>query len=136
MNQATAEENTNTLFQRIGGAAVVNAAVLKLYDRILSDPEIKDFFKGLNIDHLRRSQEAFLIMSFGGPHQYTGQSLTAIHIKMVKDKGLNDRHFDRVVFHLKEALMELRVNPEIIDEVLMLVASMRDDVLDRKKPIG
>lgn len=121
----------NSLFTRIGGKAAVNAAVDKMYDKILKDPILKPFFEGVDMARQRRSQVAFMVMAFGGPHQYTGADLTKAHAKMVKEKGLSDVHFDAVATHLQDALTELNVPMSLITEVLNLVGTTRNAVLGR-----
>lgn len=122
---------TDTLFTRIGGKPAVEATVEKMYDKILTDPLLKPFFNGLDMAHQRRSQIAFMVMAFGGPHHYTGADLTRAHAKMVKENGLTDRHFDAVAGHLKASLGELNVPDPLIGEVLALVGTTRDAVLGR-----
>lgn len=127
--QDTADKNS--LFNRIGGKAAVTAAVDKMYDKILQDPLLKPFFADLNMANQRRSQVAFMVMAFGGPHHYTGADMTKAHAKLVKEKGLSDAHFDAVAGHLKASLMELNVPAALIGEVLALVGTTRNAVLGR-----
>ena len=122
---------TESLFTRIGGKPAVEAAVGKMYDKILADPLLKPFFEGLDMARQRRSQVAFMVMAFGGPHHYTGADLTKAHARLVKEKGMADNHFDAVAGHLKAALTELSVPPAMIDEVLALVGTTRDAVFGR-----
>lgn len=125
------QQDKNSLYNRLGGLSAVNAAVEKMYDKILRDPLLSPFFAGLDMARQRRSQVAFMITAFGGPHQYTGADLTKAHAGLVKDKGLSDVHFDAVAGHLKAALTELDVPSALITEVLTLVGTTRGAVLGR-----
>lgn len=125
------QQDKDSLYHRLGGLSAVNAAVEKMYDKILRDPLLSPFFAGLDMARQRRSQAAFMIMAFGGPHQYTGADLTKAHAGLVKDKGLSDVHFDAVAGHLKAALAELDVPSALITEVLTLVGTTRGAVLGR-----
>lgn len=118
----------NTLYTRIGGREAIQAAVAKMYEKILDDRILQPFFKDVDISTLRRSQTAFIVMAFGGPHNYTGQGLREAHQKYV-DQGLSDLHFDAVATHLGAALSELGVEKSLIDEVMHIVGSTRNDVL-------
>ena len=122
----------DTLFQRIGGKAAVGAAVNKMYDKILADPDLQPLFERSNAAELRRSQTAFMVMAFGGPHHYTGKDLTRAHSQLVFSRGLTDRHFDAVSDHLKATLIELEIPEDLISEVMTIVAGTRDAVLGRK----
>jgi hemoglobin len=121
----------DSLFNRIGGKDAVQATVNLMYEKILGDPLLEPFFSDKDMAHLRRSQTAFMVMAFGGPHQYSGADLTKAHAGMVREKGLSDPHFNAVAGHLKAALQELGVPTVLIEEVLALVGTTRDAVLGR-----
>jgi hemoglobin len=124
-------QDQDSLFNRIGGRDAVNAAVDKMYEKVLKDPVLQPFFAGLDMARLRRSQASFMVMAFGGPHQYSGADLTKAHAKMAKEKGLSDVHFDAVAKHLKAALTDLNVPASLINEVLTLVGTTRGAVLGK-----
>jgi hemoglobin len=121
---------TKTLYERIGGSAAVSAAVIKMYDKILSDNALAPFFENIDVNTLRLSQKAFVTYAFGGPNQYSGKSLRAAHENAVNN-GLSDTHFDRVATHLRTAMQELNVAAELIDEAMAIVGSTRADVLNK-----
>ena len=117
-----------SLYERIGGDTAVRATVAKLYDKILSDDELAPFFDHVDIERLRHSQHSFVSYAFGGMPHYTGRSLREAHSGAVAN-GLSDRHFDLVAAHLRAAMEELAVAPELIAEALAIVGSTRSDVL-------
>ena len=121
--------NEQTLYERIGGEDAVKAAVIKLYEKILSDELLIPFFEGVDVAGLRRSQTAFITMALGGPHNYSGEGLRNAHRPMVRDQGLSDQHFNAVVGHLSNALKELGVAQELIEKTMSVVETTRDDVL-------
>lgn len=117
-----------SLFDRIGGESAVKATVIKMYDKILDDPELAPYFENIDVNKLRLSQSAFVTYAFGGPNHYTGKSLRSAH-KNAVSQGLSGRHFDLVAGHLKSAMQELNVPADLIDEALAIVGSTRSDVL-------
>lgn len=119
-----------SLFDRIGGDVAVTATVIKLYEKILDDDLLSPFFENTDVDTLRQSQIAFVTYAFGGATNYTGRSLRLAHAGSVK-KGLSDVHFDRVAKHLKTSMAELGVDHDLIDQAIKIVASTRNDVLNR-----
>lgn len=121
---------TESLFERIGGRAALEAAVNLFYDRAIADPILTPFFAAVDMDKQRAKQKAFLAMAFGGPANYTGKDLRAAHAPLV-ERGLTDRHFDAVAGHLQDTLEQLNVPAELIAEVMAIAASTRDDVLGR-----
>jgi hemoglobin len=121
----------DTLYQRLGGEAALDAAVDRFYDRVLADARIRHFFSNTDMARQRQHQKQFLSLAFGGPAQYDGRSLRAAHQHLVEKMGLDESHFDAVVDHLAATLGELGVAPELIDEVAQVAASIRDDMLCR-----
>ena len=121
-----------TLYERIGGAPAVKAAVDIFYDRVLADERIAHFFEGVDMGGQSAKQRAFLVKAFGGPNTYTGADLRRGHAHLVA-RGLNDSHFDAVAAHLVDTLIHLGVHFTDIEEVLALLESVRDDVLGRER---
>lgn len=117
------------LYACLGGSEAIQTVVVMLYDKILSDKKLKPFFSTVDLMHLKRSQVAFLSMAFGGPHHYTGEDLRKVHMRFVKDGSLKDEHFDAVANHLLTSLHELKIDQALIDQVMDIVESTRNDVL-------
>lgn len=120
----------DSLYDRLGGEAAVEAAVDIFYRKVLGDPSISGFFDTTDMDGQRNKQKAFLSMAFGGPDEYTGKNLREAHAPLV-EKGLNDDHFDAVAGHLDATLRELGVADDLIGEVMAIAGGTRDDVLNR-----
>ncbi len=124
-----------TLYERIGGAPAVKAAVDIFYGKVLADDRIAHFFEGVDMAGQSAKQRAFLIMVFGGPNTYTGADMRRGHAKLV-ERGLNDNHFDAVVENLASTLAELGVSASDIGEVAVIAESVRNDVLGREAVAG
>lgn len=118
----------STLFDQLGGAAAVDAAVDIFYRKVLTDPSISDFFDSVDMDAQRAKQKSFLTMAFGGPNNYTGADMRAAHAGLVK-RGLNAEHFNAVAGHLQATLVQLGVATPLIDQVMSIAGSTRSDVL-------
>ncbi|WP_455223204.1 group I truncated hemoglobin [Kaarinaea lacus] len=121
---------SQTLYEKIGGEAAVDAAVDIFYRKVLADDRISQFFEGVDMDKQAAKQKAFLTMAFGGPHNYTGKDMRDGHAHLVKN-GLNDSHFDAVMENLGATLQELNVPDELIAEAAAIAESTRNDVLGR-----
>ena len=121
---------TQSLYDRIGGEAAVNAAVDIFYRKVLADDRIKEFFDDVDMDRQAAKQKAFLTMVMGGPNNYTGKDMREGHAHLVK-RGLNDSHFDAVMEDLGAPLQELNVPAEFIAEAAAIAESTRNDVLNR-----
>ncbi len=116
-----------SVYDAIGGAAAVDAAVDVFYRKVLMDDTISHFFDSVDMDLQRAKQKAFLTMAFGGPNEYTGADMREAHKKM----DLTEAHFNSVATHLSDTLAELGVAQENIDEVMKIALSVKDDVLNR-----
>lgn len=121
---------SESLFEKLGGEAAVDAAVDLFYRKVLADDRINSFFDGVDMANQMAKQKSFLTMAFGGPNNYTGADLRTGHAKMV-DNGLNDGHFDAVVEDLGATLTELGISDELIGEVVNICESVRNDVLGK-----
>ncbi len=115
------------LIVRVGGLSAVDAAVELMYRKILKDPELTPFFDGVNMTMLQGRQVEFMTMALGGPDDYSGGDLEVIHRPLV-DRGLDSTHFDKLAGYLHEALEELEIPADVIQEVLDVVGGTRDAV--------
>lgn len=120
-----------TLFEQLGGKDAVNAAVDLFYDKVLADDRISHFFEGVDMKRQRAHQKAFMTYAFGGAPGYDGRSLREGHKKLVEERGLSDMHFEAVAEDLKMTLEEMGVDPRLIKEVIGIVGSTRDEILNR-----
>lgn len=120
----------STLYEQLGGAAAVDAAVDIFYDKVLRDERIRHFFAQTDMARQRAHQKAFLTVAFGGPNAYAGRDMRAGHAHLVAE-GLNDSHFDAVVELLGGTLSELGVAPALIAQVAAVAESVRTPVLGR-----
>ena len=121
---------SDSLYDRIGGDAAVNAAVELFYRKVLADNRINSFFEGVDMDKQAAKQKAFLTMALGGPNNYTGEDMRKGHAHLV-ERGLNDSHFDAVMENLAATLQELNVPDDLIAEAAAIAESTRNDVLGK-----
>lgn len=119
---------SSKLYELLGGAVAVNTATLKFYEKVIADPSLSPYFKGLDMEAQAKKFVGFMTMAMGGPHEYKGADLRTAHLRLVRD-GLGDPHFEAVMVHLEQTLVEMGVDPDLIEQALELVASTRGDVL-------
>jgi len=115
-----------SIFEELGGAPAVNAAVDIFYTKVLADERINEFFSTVDMKRQRAKQKAFLTLAFGGPNNYTGKDMREAH----KHMNLNEGHFNAVAENLVATLQELNVSQAQIDEVVAVCLSVKDDVLN------
>jgi len=112
------------LFERIGGAEAVAEIVRDMYRHVLADPELAHFFSKVDIERLQRMQFEFIASALGGPIQYSGAELQAIH----KGRGIQAQHFSKFVGHLATAMETRGISKEDVDQMLGQMAMFRDRI--------
>ena len=118
------------LYDDIGGAPAVRAALDAFYPRVLADTKLSPFFEGVDIDRLKRIQEGFFAMALGGPNAYVGRSLPDAH-EMPRRRGMDDDSFDHFLGVFKGVLVDLGVPDAKIGELLSVFEGARAQVLNR-----
>jgi hemoglobin len=126
---------TQSVYDQIGGAAAVDAAVDVFYRKVLIDDRISRFFDDVDMDRQSAKQKAFLTMVLGGPANYSGLDMRRGHAHLVA-RGMDDSHVDVVLELLGGTLAELGVPQNLIAQIAAVAESVRDDVLDRPAGSG
>ncbi len=116
-----------TIYDAIGGADAVGAAVGLLYRWILADAALVPYFEGIDMRRLNQHMRAFIAPALGGPDLYAGRDLGAVHARL----RITDEHFDAVVGHLAATLAELGVPDELSRTIAARVDSLRPVVVAR-----
>ncbi len=116
------------LFDLIGGRSTIEAATELFYEKVLQDDNLRHFFEGVDMAHLRSRQAMFISMLLAGG-VYTGKT---IHdAPRSRDQGLNDAHFDLFLKHFHAALEEVGVKSENAEKIRKRPESKRGTVLDK-----
>jgi len=108
----------------------VRAALDAFYPRVLADPKLSAFFLGVDIERLKKSQEAFFAMALGGPNVYTGRTLREAHAR-TRQRGVNDAVFEHFLAVFKGVLIDLRVPDRKVDDWLAVFKDARSQILNR-----
>jgi hemoglobin len=130
---AIPQSEQKTLYERLGGAAAVEAAVDKFYKRMLSDERVARFFRNTNMAHQRQKQINFMSYALGAPKKYTGLAMDAAHRRLIEKEGMNDSHFDATVENLDLTLEELGIAYELRGEVKNALEGLREQTMCRGK---
>jgi hemoglobin len=114
-----------SIFESIGGAPAVAAAVDSFYVKVWNDPDLLRWFDSVDRETLKTHQRAFITVALGGPREYDGRSMTEAH----RGLGVTDEAFDRVVEHLAATLSELGVPGDTITKIAGALAPLRQDIV-------
>lgn len=126
---STTEIGHSSLYERLGGAPAIRAAVENFYERVLDDSELSRFFEGVDVSRLKAHQAMFLTATLGGPKKYHGAAMREAHEHL----AIDDATFDRVASHLSETLRGLGIEPGLLGEVMAAVASLRPEIVSQRK---
>ncbi len=121
------KEPEKSVYEKLGGADAIDAAVDIFYRKVLADDRINQFFDTVDMESQHKKQKAFMTMAFGGPNNYTGKDMREAH----KHMNLTEEHFNAVAECLVGTLKDLNVPQEDIDSVVTIAVSVKDDVLNR-----
>lgn len=119
----------DSLYQQLGGKAAIDAAVEAFYVKVLADERVKHFFDDVSMEKQRRKQKEFLSAALGGPLPWTGKDMRKAHA----DMNLKEEHFNAIAENLVATLKDLKISDELIGKVIAVVATTKDDVLNRPK---
>ena len=120
-------DRQNSLYQKLGGKGAISAVVDAFYVKVLADARIKDFFADINMEKQHRKQKEFLSAAFGGPIAWTGKDMRKAHSNIT----LTEAHFNAVAENLVATLNDFKIKQELIDQVVAIALSVKNDVLNR-----
>lgn len=115
-------------YDDIGGPGAVKAAVAVFYQRVLDDPDLRDWFAGIDLQRLKAHQRAFLNHALGGPDLFAGRTMAEAHAGL----AITDDAFQAVVEHLVMTLHDLGVTPAQLEGIRATVESLRDEVVSAR----
>lgn len=113
------------IYDEIGGADAVAAAVEEFYGRVLGDPALAPHFDGIAVPRLKAHQRAFIGAALGGPAAYEGRSMGEAHAGL----GVSPEAFALVVGHLVATLEHLGVPADTIGRIGGALAPLEDEIV-------
>lgn len=148
VTEAAAEGEARTLFQRLGGEAGLRRIVDDFVDRAIADPRVnwqrrgveRGGFLGIggesaewkatpeNRRLLKDRFYQFLALAAGGPADYRGREIEALHEGM----AISNSEFDATVGDLKASLDSLGVAAPEQKELLALLESTRPQIVEER----
>lgn len=134
MNGTTAlaqNKAEKSLYERIGGYDAIAALTDDVITKMVANPQLKSFFAGHSTDSKMRIRGHFvdqLCAAFGGPCTYKGRKTKTAH----KGLGISESDWELTVKIIVKALDKLKVPPKEQNEVLAIVSSLKQDIVETK----
>ncbi len=119
-----------SLYERIGGLDAISAVIDSFVARCAGDDRINPKFERTDIPRLRKMLVDQVCEATGGPCTYTGRSMRETHDGM----GVTAGEFDALVEDLVATLDEFDVPKAEQEELLTLLGSMRDEIVEIESP--
>lgn len=117
-----------SIYDQIGAAPSVTAAVDRFYDKVPADPSLSGYFAGTDLGRLKGHQRAFISAALGGPDVYAGRDKAAAHAGLDITEGA----FDAVVGQLVATLTELEAAGEVIEAVGAKLAPLAPQIVSAR----
>ncbi len=141
-------EHKKSLYERLGSESGIRALVTDWVPRALDDPRVNwqrkgVIYGGFSIHHnkseywdatsekikkLEEHMVQFLSLATGGPSQYQGREIGAVHNKM----HITNAEFDASIGDLKASLDKLQIPADDQKELLSIVESTREQIVEER----
>ena len=115
-----------SLLERIGGMETLNKGIDIFYEKLSLDPKLIEFFYPLNAKQESAESKAYLAHKFGAFPNYQSsypyragneiKRMTAEDVKLVNA-------------HLRATLVELRIDDDLIEEIMDLLTKSKEEVM-------
>jgi hemoglobin len=119
-----------SLYERLGGLDAITAVVDSFVARCAGDDRINRKFERSDVPRLKKMLVDQVCEATGGPCSYTGRTMRETHEGM----GVTAGEFDALVEDLVATLDEFDVSKAERDELLALLAPMRDAIVEVESP--
>jgi hemoglobin len=128
--RASYEGEVASLYERLGGLDAITAVIDSFVARCAGDDRVNPKFERTDIPRLKKMLIDQVCEATGGPCIYTGRSMHETHDGM----GVTAGEFDALVEDLVATLDEFGVPKAEQDELLGLLAPMRDEIVEIESP--
>ncbi|MFZ5875683.1 MAG: group I truncated hemoglobin [Nitrospirota bacterium] len=115
-----------SLYDRLGGTPAITAVVGDFLEAVGNDGRVKNQPPPARVPALKQSLVDLVCQATGGPCVYKGRDMKAAHAGM----GITQAEFDAVVDDLVKTLDKYEVPAREKNELLAMLAPMRDDIVE------
>jgi hemoglobin len=117
----------HSLYERLGGARIVEPMIGDLIDTAAGDPRTRRSFEKVNLTRLKKVLAEQICHVAGGACDYTGDSMHDAHAGL----GITEAEFYGLVEELRDAMRRHGVALRERNELLAILAPMKRDVVER-----
>jgi hemoglobin len=128
MVNASYGEEQQTLFDELGGGAILRATVAEFVDIMLEDERINFAFAQADLNVFKRRLYTQLCVLANGPCRYEGRDMKTAHEKL----NITNAQFNAVAEDLYLAFERTGVNYRAQNKLMALLAPMQREIVDKK----
>jgi len=121
-----------SLYERLGGKEAIAKVVDTFVKNVAADNKINKRFaklKGDKLDAFKKNMVDQICEATGGDCKYAGKSMKDAH----KGMKIKDDEWNALLLDLKNALEENKVAEAEMNDLVALLAPMKDDIVESKK---
>ena len=121
-----------TLYQRLGGYDAIFAVTDDFLSKLVVHPKTAKYFVGSSTDtrkKIRQHVVDFIADNTGGPTLYQGRSMRVSH----RGLGITPEEWKVAVELMVETLQKFKVPKPEADELLSLIGSLQEDIVELPK---
>jgi len=124
---AHADSDEGTLFDELGGGALLRATVSEFVDIILEDDRINFAFAEADMNKFKHSLFTHLCVLSSGPCRYEGRDMRTAHEKL----DITNSQFNAVAEDLYLAMNRAGVNYRAQNKLMARLAPMQKDIVKK-----
>jgi hemoglobin len=120
-------QDSPTLFDQLGGGAILRATVSEFMDIVLADDRINFAFAEADLDKFKHSLYTHLCWLANGPCRYEGRDMRTAHEKL----GITNLQFNAVAEDLYLAMDRAGVSYRAQNKLMALLAPMQKEIVKK-----
>jgi hemoglobin len=124
---ATQPKANQSLYERIGGQAMLSEISSDTIDIVATDPRTMRSFKDVKLKVLKESITNFLCVKAGGSCEYEGETMKNSHA----EAEITTAEFELMVQVMRDVMDKHHVGTKEKNELLKILAPMKRDVVTK-----
>lgn len=122
-----------SLYERLGGYDTISEIIDEFLKKMFADPQVGRYFIGMGTDtreQLRQKNKLLMCKNTGGPCKIINRDMKLAHGGL----GITDSDWHVAVTHLATSLKTLNVGEEEQKELLQLITSLKEYIVEHPGP--
>jgi hemoglobin len=123
MVQSSLADSPRDLITDLGGVRRLRRAAADLYERVIADPLLAEYFEETSTIQIRQRQVDLFLTMFGVKDHH-GKPLESLHFNL----GISDEAFERLLYHVREVLGQLDLDNDERDAAVKQLRLLKEEI--------